>query len=714
MPFELEALVGHLYVMGGRTLNTTPPGALVEVAPHKAARGRETDTFFVMVMPSGEIAASSFYQQMSLMAAERFFSTGGSVTSALRDVFNTLNNNLFEHNHSGRKHYEASMVCAVLRGNDLYLARTGGAISVLRHSGQTQTLPEALDDEDALYLPPLGVQPIPEVQMKRYPVDSGSRLLLVDATLAEITPERIDQSLVAQNVTHVLDAFRTLVTRHVRMMLVEFVPPADSVDLPVVEGESTTDINAEIAAARSKAQQAKMVAAARKEAAERRRARRSRTEKLQEQAQKRAGKAVYSAGRSLSALGELSGKLFARRVPTSDAERTRPQLSARFITFAVFLLPFTIVLVVVLSWLTNMGTTRFEQCIQETLGAADLARSMDSSSPRGVLAAWESALLIADSCEEMRPDDPTILAIRREGQDVIDRLNNISRRESILLATFEGAVIDRLILRGLDLYALDSVNSLVYRVQIGASGTEVASLPQPIPNMRRGTTVDGLPVGNIIDIAFDDDEQAVVALDRQGVLVRCLPRFIMECDAQRLLATENWVTPIAINIWQRRLYVLDAGAEQLWRYEPSGTTYASVPTEYFTGAARPNLVRAVDFSINSDGFVYVLYSDGVMSAYYGGEPQPFAFADFPEDGNLTEIGAQSMYLNDSPINPAFYIVNQPGRTIYETTRAGTFMARYRVFDEDTLTQLQNVVVEPGQGIIYAASGNSIFAIRMDD
>jgi hypothetical protein len=53
MAVELEALVGHIFIAGGRTIKTNPPGALCEVAPKKAARGREQDTFFVLVLPSG-------------------------------------------------------------------------------------------------------------------------------------------------------------------------------------------------------------------------------------------------------------------------------------------------------------------------------------------------------------------------------------------------------------------------------------------------------------------------------------------------------------------------------------------------------------------------------------------------------------------------------------------------------------------------------------
>lgn len=174
MAFELEALVGHMYVAGGRTIKTTPPGALCEVAPKRAARGREVDTLFVLVLPSGNVAPNTFYEQMSLMAAERYFSNSGSVTSALRDVYNTLNNNLFEHNEGGHKHYEANMITAVMRGTDLYVARTGASTLILRTDGETKTVPDPITDDDKLFKPPLGVRPIPEVEMTRFTLDSGS------------------------------------------------------------------------------------------------------------------------------------------------------------------------------------------------------------------------------------------------------------------------------------------------------------------------------------------------------------------------------------------------------------------------------------------------------------------------------------------------------------------------------------------------------------
>src|SRR5687767_7983186 len=127
MAFDFEALVGHLYVVGGRSLSAQPPGMLVEVAPRKAARGREMDTIFVLVTPSGDATApSAFYDQMAQVSAERYFNSTGSVTAGLRTVFNTINEDLTEHNSGGsKKRYEANILAAVLRDDEVFLARVG-------------------------------------------------------------------------------------------------------------------------------------------------------------------------------------------------------------------------------------------------------------------------------------------------------------------------------------------------------------------------------------------------------------------------------------------------------------------------------------------------------------------------------------------------------------------------------------------------------------
>jgi hypothetical protein len=97
MPFEHESLVGYLYLVGGRAISQPPPGALVELAPRRAARGREADTVYLLITPSGEGSASaSFYNDLAQTAAAHYFEGTGSVTAGIKSVFNLLNERLID------------------------------------------------------------------------------------------------------------------------------------------------------------------------------------------------------------------------------------------------------------------------------------------------------------------------------------------------------------------------------------------------------------------------------------------------------------------------------------------------------------------------------------------------------------------------------------------------------------------------------------------
>lgn len=697
MAFDLEALVGHLYIFGGRAINVIPPGSLVEVAPRSSARGREEDTFFVLILPSGDIAPTSFYEQMAKLSAERYFNGAGSVTSALRTMFQHINRNLYEHNQSGGTHYEANIICAILHDTDLYVARVGSALSILRTNGVTLTFPEDLTNDEALFSVPLGVQPVPDVKMARYAINSGTRLILSDVNIAEISLEKINNALVGSNLEQVLDDLKAVVNVQAQIMTVEFVPPDEEIAVPAAPGESTTEVSAKLAEARTQLVQE-----------HERRNRRNRGRGIEERAKQGIGTAAQQTAQGMT----IFSRLFQRFFPPPE-EGDKRRISSSTITMAVLAIPMVIMAIVVVSWASDIGETDFEKCVGELLKTAELARSIDSSDRRGVMAAWNAALLQVNECEQLRPGDPTVQTIRSAAQDVIDTLNYVKRRTANPLTAIEGASIRRMILQGLDLYALDASNDLVYRIKINNEGLSAIS-QEPLPTLRRGATVDGLSIGSIVDISYDDQTNEIVLLDATGVLVRCSPRFIMDCNAQRILAVEQWQNPTALSVWSGRLYVLDNEGGQIWRYDPSGGTYASAPREYFAGGERPNLRNVVDFRISLNGTIYLLYNDGVMKSYIGGVERPLGFTGFPDSLSLSEVTAQGFYLNDSPIDPAFFIISRPARSIFETTLAGTFIDSYQVYEDDKLALLSAIVAYPTQNIIYVASGNSIFAIQKGD
>ncbi len=699
MAFELEALVGHLYIVGGRVINVNPPGSLVEAAPPSAAAGREGDTLFILITPSGAIAPTTFYQQLATLAAERYFDISGSVTIALRTMFQLVNRNLYEHNlehaDGGGQQFETSMIAAVLHEDDMYVARVGPVISVLQTAGLTLTFPEDLSDDAPLFSVPLGLLPEPEISMVRYGVNAGSRLVLSDGNLADIPSDRLTSIMLENDIETVLGSLRRTIKIQSQLMLVELVPPEYDGPILAAPGESSHEINMRL-------QEARLELDA--DAAHWQLPRRGDFGSILRWGLARLAGRVAGV---LLFLGDILQRIFP--LPATATSR-RASSGTLFLT--VLLIPLMIVSIVVLSWVSNLGETEFEQCLGRLQETARLARSIDTSNRRSVTSAWNATIQVADACDVMRPGDPSVSTMRSEAQTLIDTINNVKRREAIPLINFEDASISRLRIQGTDLYALDGRNDQVYHIKLADNGRE-ALQDEPVAKMRLGATHQGITIGQITDIAFDDHSGDIAMLDANGTLLRCAPQFVFTCDVQRILESESWKRPAALTIWDRKLYILDSEEGQIWRYDPSGSTYVSSPREYFAGSARPNLRDVADFTIAGDGHLYLLYRDGVMKRYFGGSEVAFTFSGFNEGSEPSIVLTEGLYLNDSPFAPGFFIISRGARTIFETTAAGTFMDSYQAFDQQKLELMSAVVAYPEQNILYVASGNTIFSITMD-
>ncbi len=699
MAFDFEALVGNLNVVNGRSISTPPPGALVEVAPKKAARGREADTFFGLVLPSGDsIAPAAFYEQMVALCAERYFNSAGSVTNGLRAAFSHLNENLFDHNQRDPLRYEATILCAVLRGADLYVARIGAGVALFLQDDTVQPFPSEFSNDEQLYGTPLGVQMSPDMRMAMYTVKNGTRLLLADAALADLDYHAVSGALGRDDIGEVLIGIKDLAAGMLTAVAVEFVPPEVASPLAAREGESTRAPSAEemenAAADRQPAQSA---------------AGGPRLSDTRGDSVKRAaGGAALTAAKVVDG---VNGAVDVVLPPPKEPQKARS--SSPWMAALALLIPVVVVVVVIVFWVSGTGQSEFDKCVSDAYQAANLARSIASSDVRGTVAAWGATNAVIERCETLKSGDPQLAALSQEAQQVTDALVGIDRRQTTVVDSLPSAALTRAVLQGEDLYVLDNGNDIVYRLTLNPNGLSVSpGTRQAINAMRRGGTINQFEVGDILDIAWADDDaglqqgSVITALDSNGVLINCPPRFTQQCSAQRL-NTSTWVRPTAIQFWQGRLYVLDPDANQIWRYDPSGGAYPNAPQEYFVGEGRPDVRQAVDFAIDTPGSIYVMLNDGSMLKYTSGQRVGFAFSNFPEGQTLS--GVRSMYLNTNPTDQMMYIVEGNLNTIYQTTHAGTRAASFRSLEDSQFNALADVVVDPNKDLIYALSGNTIFA-----
>ncbi len=711
MAFDFEALVGHLNIVGGRSISATPPGMLVEVAPRRAARGRELDTFFVLVTPSGEnTAPPKFYEQMAQHAAERYFQAAGSVTAALRAVYTSLNNDLHEHNGEGKRTYEASMISAVLRENELFLARAGSSVALYRHDGQLTPFPTEFANEDQLFGPPLGVQPIIDVKMSKYPVAGGSRLLLADERLTDLNQERLKAALEGSDINAMIGGMKDLLPAQLVMLAAEFVPPDAPSPVPVKEAHSTAK------ATKAVEKPAEAPTAAGEDDPETDGAilnlpeRPPRRNLLKEGAERGAGTLARGGAKAVDGTRFALDKLF----PTPP-EGAKPWVSASTLTVIALALPAVVVMLVLVMGVGGTGQSEFDLCVESAVQAAIVARGIPSNDVGGTINAWNAVLEVARRCNDLDPQntDPSLPALSREGQGVIDALSQITRRDAYRLSSFEDALLSQVVLQGLNLYVLDSQNQLVYRVDITERDDgrleEVQNSRQIVASMRIGASVGEYRVDRLVDIAWAADTTQLIALDRSGLLIRCLPNFLSSCDAQRLLGSERWQNPLQITMWSGRLYLLDPAANQIYRYDSTGGTYGSAPVEYFAGQNRPDLRNAVDFAIDEQGYIFILSANGAVTRWVSGTQTEFIYASFPAGQQITT--ADAMFLDTSPIGQSLYIVRRANSTIYETSLAGSFFNAFRVFNENDFASLTNVIVDPNLQNIFALSGNSVFVFN---
>jgi hypothetical protein len=105
------------------------PGLLAVAPPRKTARGRDKDSLILYLMLAGNAEFSTAeVKQLTSNAANQFYQTAGSLTSAMRKLTDSINTTLLERNLSttGRGQYAlGSLVLAVIRENQCTLSVSG-------------------------------------------------------------------------------------------------------------------------------------------------------------------------------------------------------------------------------------------------------------------------------------------------------------------------------------------------------------------------------------------------------------------------------------------------------------------------------------------------------------------------------------------------------------------------------------------------------------
>lgn len=692
--------IGTLRVAGGTRLEDAAPFATALASPPRASRGREGERLFILLDLTGP-ASPHLYRELREVVAQTYWSTGGSITAALRQAAAAANRYLFRTNlhsdPSGRCY--GGLTCAVLHGDDLFILQAGPAWACVLHGEHIEHFPRDGD------LPHLGMGPLADVRLHHTFVATGDTLLLASPALVQEAGDAgIARVLPRAEVQEVLDGLEQIRGEaDFTALVVRWAPPEEAPMVP--EAPAPPPLRRP-----------------RRERPQPRPKPRPRPRPAREPGPglgERMGKAVRYIGRGIVALGVwLVGgvsALFRRMLPGPERKARRrarpprpiPEENRTVMMTIAIGIPIVLAIIVALAYLWFGADARFHSVInqaEEEIALAQAAGSiLEEARPH-----WEAALEHATAAAVLRPNDPAATALQAQAQAALDLLDSVIRLTPVQLWDFgRGTVPRQLVVHGQMLFVLDPAGGWVAQLTLNPAGDGVIEEEAEII-VKTGQRIGERKVGDLVDFIWVDSggerqTSGLLILEEDGALVGYDPAWGGEGGTTQLthsfLGTPPSGTPRAVGSFEGRFYVLDATADQIWRYEPRSDTYPDPPDRYFVTPPPRPLATALDMAI--DGNIYVLYTDGMILKFLGGERQPFEVQGLPGD-----LGQAIALAVDPDGSGAVYVADRGNRRVIVLGPDGIFQTQFRA--EGAFDGLEALAVDEVARRLYVVSAGRLY------
>jgi hypothetical protein len=729
---KLQPVTSQLYIVDGALQDgVVVPGLLAQVAPVKAARGRAQDTLFIHLYLGKDAAETMALAQDLLDAiAQRFFSTAGSVTAALRGAILAANDQLLRLNMSNTgPDHEGAVSCAVLREQELFLVQAGRSFALIGRNFGVERLPSRLPDR----VTPLGRSAGLDLRYFHNWLESGDMLLLADEVVTSTQSDTIKPVLVDTTVEDSLPHLVDIVgDRSARALLIEFADET-AIDLPE-QAASIKVRPTRSTLARPPSGTFRDPAPARSHApplqrdepqttsAPTRPARPLQAFDLPsaERVEDTARRAGAQTARGLSRITGWLADIMHRLRPSVSPRQGADTDGWTFALLAAILIPILLAVIVGGVYIQRGRVTQFSELRRNMQTSLTLATESAADNER--LSHYAQVLRLAAEAETLRPGNEDIGRMRGEALEALDRLEDVTRLQARLLYEYgEEVRLDGIILReGLngDLYTLDRANNSVYVHETEEDYTTlVGELPERI--IFDAQVIGTHIVGPMIDMAWRPSGVQVTAdglivLDSRGALLSYRPSFA-DLRAVPLGLASEWIEPVAVAQFNERLYVLDRGAGQLWRYFPESDGF--YVDEAQRALSLPDLQEAADVAIYSeDASVIVLYRDGRIRRY-GQDSLLWDETTLYQNGlDMPLVAPTQVKIIGRGLNSSIFIADPGSGRIVQISLGGTFLAQWKAVEprtgEELFAQLTDFDVADSPLRIFVAAGRGLYVAEL--
>ncbi|MGQ9489472.1 MAG: hypothetical protein ACUVR4_10220 [Anaerolineae bacterium] len=724
MPESFRTTIAQFSTAGGRWQSRAANVRAVEPAPELLAAKRGNLYILVEVHGTGG-GHPALYRQMLNAAQTAFYEMGETVEAALRQAVRSAHMVLRRANEGlPEAGWTGGISLVVHYANQLIIGQAGPSLVMVSHPKTVDQFPA----EPGKWGPPLGTEARPEIQIYDTTIEEDSVVLIAQSDWSEhVSPEALAVAAATPDLALATGYLGQLAgTADLSALLIGFtrdIPelrPGEEKPLFPPEPQPAAPEEAPTVRAEPAERKSLLTGMGRLFAREQpdSQAAPSPAEPAQAGIDRPAEPAAAAPSTELSAEeltptrqpGAPSGKAaWPEPTPISEPEpEPTPQPRATrnpwWLLLALVIIPLLIA-AIVLAMLFGRNSAVEAQFVEKLDGAINVLTQVEGISDEATaLQRLGQARDFLDQARGLRPDDERLAPVEARYEELLARLQHVTfLYGSVPLWNFEreNRSWRRVLVSGDALFVHDGNRSEVYRFTRSTLGDTV--IPVETPVIRKGDQIDSLIVGDLVDIAWVEASGAnrrskLLAVDRSGGLIG----YDVTWGPERLnlAGREKWVRPELVAGYGGNLYIADVGAGQIWRHRPAETGYGEA--EPYFGNTTVNLAGLQAMAI--DGNIWLLFADGRLLKFFGGEQRSFIWRRLPQPLNGPADIAVPLQ------GDRLYVADAGNGRIIEATKDGEFLRQFRMRQGDILRNLRSLFLDEAGAMFYILTDDQLYRV----
>jgi hypothetical protein len=671
---------GHFNIVGGAVREDGPYVGVIE-----DRNPAESSADLYLVVEPVQAGSQQFCADLLALAERHFGHPQYSLTGNLLQALRAMQEHLRAWNKTAdpSERAAAGCTCLAVRGDEAYLAQVGPGVAFIRHGGRLQHL-EALEPEAQA---PLGTRIACSPTFSRFQLAQGDTLLLSNSRLTALADDTTTDRILA-------------------------LPPGDALPeiYALARGERefgvlylavTGDLRAE--ADTPPAQSGRGRRPGRAEDDGRgmpatTHAGETSDEELDESVIYEHGAFVEPAEAYPStSASEIDAETRRRHLHRLNERRSlalpKPAVYAAIALIGVGLAGWFVLPRLLQAGRTNQATRLLHDAQTQEQSAAS------AQSPAQKRSMLEKAQADLDEAKLLRPQDPQIAALQTQTGGALDRLNAVKQLPAP--KTLLDMTMTQILPRGVtdlvaagQLYLLDASTGTVYAVNPAAQPV------QATPIFAAGKLIESITTGAAQHLAWQP-----AAGGKPGLLyILDVNRRLFSYDGSGtfrsvgLTGAGQWKSVTGIAAASGNLYVLDSGANQIWRYTPAANGFTGAPEPML---ARVDLHDAAQIAVIGD--IWVSTQGGRLLRFSNGHEQEVKLSGI----DRPMLSPETPLLD--PSTGLLYIADAGNQRVVVAGADDTFREQYTGI---ALRGLRAIALDASTGVLYTLSEQSLVASQI--